>query len=188
MTDDELDRMRAYAEAARGPWPSYQEAYAQDVPRLLATIDVLRANVKWWASNDNYANQIRHRLRFAEMVLDRIGAEVDGVPWREAARLSESLEGEPVTEPVAVLVEEHEARRERWRRCGRPSRTSLWNVGRTGPAWKPLYFGDGHLQPCKNCGPRTSCRMLLRHPPTQAYNPPNRDGPASRERPGPGRT
>ena len=90
MTDDELERIRVFAEAAAKPWPSYQEAYAQDVPKLLAEVEYLRTRRLW------------HRLRFAEMVLDRVGAEVDGIPWREAARLSESLEGEPVTEPVAL--------------------------------------------------------------------------------------
>ena len=67
MTDDELERMRAYRRA-------------------------LSASVR--------------RLAFAEMVLDRLNAEVDGIPWREAARLSESLGGEPVTEPVAPKMPE----------------------------------------------------------------------------------
>lgn len=91
MTDEELERMRAYAEAAAKDlyYPS-SVAYAQDVPKLLAEIEYLRTRRLW------------HRLRFAEMVLDRIGGEIDGVPWREAARLNEALDGEPVTDAVPV--------------------------------------------------------------------------------------
>lgn len=120
--------MRAYAQAAR-EHPTWSVAYAQDVPKLLAELERLKAALDQVANDGGlepierrqiarhtlagvvYAepvphDRLWHRLRFAEMVLDRLNAEIDGVPWREAARLSESLDGEPGTEP-----ESHEAQR-----------------------------------------------------------------------------
>lgn len=177
MTDDELERMRAYAAAAR-EHPTWSVAYAQDVQKLLAELEQARddataaasyADEQWqrgqlesgllaleedrnhWRrkaetfrellgkvaagprcghgyrpptaesyvdvqiNDDTLAAIVEasrglklrsgpwHRLRFCEMVLDRLGAEVDGIPWRQAARLSEALDGEPVTEPVAPM-------------------------------------------------------------------------------------
>ena len=135
MTGDELKRMRAYAEAAR-EHPTWSVAYARDVPKLLAEVERLRLALgarnteAEKAFSDEFDRlgahdllvteernlmearwyRAEHRLRFAEMVLDRVGAEVDGVPWREAARLSESLDGEPVTdaEPLAKRIAKQE--------------------------------------------------------------------------------
>lgn len=130
MTDEELDRMRAYVQAAEDD-AGWGRAYAQDVPELLDELERLTGALDQVANDGSlepierrqiathalagvvYAepvphDKLWHRLRFAEMVLDRLDAGIDGVPWREAARLSESLDGEPVTdtEPLEKRLSE----------------------------------------------------------------------------------
>ena len=132
MNEEELNRMRNYATAAR-EHPTWSVAYAQDVPKLLDELGRQRERADGLSKGqslmqDDLADLLRalemgdharpqsphevmqsaiaeasvlrlywHRLRFAEMVLDRNAVTFDGLPWREAARLREAADG--VDEP-----------------------------------------------------------------------------------------
>ena len=102
MNEEELNRMRNYAEAAR-EHPTWSVAYAQDVPKLLDEVDELQEKCCMRETRERYGTgkwkMLWDRLRFAEMVLDRNAVTFDGLPWREAARLREAADGidEPET-------------------------------------------------------------------------------------------
>lgn len=96
VDEGEMKRMRVYAEAAsKQPPGGWGPAYAFAVPKLLAEIEYL----------SEARRRLDARLRFAEMVLDRNVVRVDGLPWREAARLREAADG--IDKPETEAAPEH---------------------------------------------------------------------------------